>query len=116
MTQRHLRLQSRKTLMSHLRQVKRRVREIDDLPPWSTFLILCVVNVYPESLQVFHAGTLPTVYVGFAKVSSIFFFGWACLGVAPAVYFEPNGGLAMTLAGTTPSDTRSRSRRRADQS
>lgn len=58
------------------------------------------MKTYPERLQVFHAGTGQTMMVGMTKLTAILFFGWGVVGIAPAVYFNPDNPLWMTPAST----------------
>ena len=43
---------------------------------------------YPERLLVFHAPASTTAYIGTAKVAAITAFGFGCLILTPAAYFD----------------------------
>lgn len=57
------------------------------------------VNAWPESLNIFDYGPAGTALVGTGKVSTIGFFIFSCIAIAPAVYYNPDSPAWMVPVG-----------------
>ncbi|KAI9835008.1 MAG: hypothetical protein M1838_005437 [Thelocarpon superellum] len=58
------------------------------------------MQIYPERLLIYHAGTGKIVFLGCLKLTTIFLFGFSCLVLAPS-YYQAKGRLRW-MAGLAP--------------